>query len=202
MPCPEVEDVTGMAGDATQDVVGLVEHSRDGAEQQGWIEIALQGAIEADAVPRHIQRDTPVDADHITAGVAKLLENGRGTRSEMNRRHASADGVEDPPRVRQRELAIIVRAQVADPRIEHLHGVDAGVDLRAEIVGDDVGQLLAEAMPGIGMPVHQRLRLGEVVRMSAFDRVRGERERRSREADERDPAVELLLDLPDRCQHV
>src|SRR5262245_9285453 len=57
-------------------------------------------------------------------------------------------------------------------------------------------------MPRVGMAVHERLRACKIIRMSALDRVRGEREWRSGEADERDPTVELLLDQIDRFEHV
>ena len=51
------------------------------------------------------------------------------------RNESSAPGcatdVEDLLRVGQRELAIVGGAQRPDPRVEHLHRVDAGFDLRA-----------------------------------------------------------------------
>ena len=100
-------------------------------------------------------------------------------------------------RVGQRELAIVGGAERADPRVEHLHRVHSRLDLRDEVIRHDRRQLLAEAMPGVGMPVHQRLGLGERVRVSAFDRVRRQRERRAGKADERHPAAQLRLDLPD-----
>ena len=61
---------------------------------------------------------------------------------------------------------------------------------------------VAEAMPRGRRAVHQRLGVREVVRVAAFDRVRRERERRAGKSDERHAAGELLLDLPDRLEHV
>ena len=58
---------------------------------------------------------------------------------------AAGDGAEDLPRVREGELAIVVRVERAHPRVEHLHGVHAGVDLGDEIVGDEGRQLVGEA---------------------------------------------------------
>ncbi len=104
--------------------------------------------------------------------------------------------------VGQDELAIIVRVQRADPRVEHLHDVHARVDLREEIVGDDVRQKLAEAMPGFRRSVHQRLRMSERGGMSTFDRVGRQRERCARKSDQRDAPGELVLDLTDGIQHV
>src|SRR5207249_3274595 len=103
---------------------------------------------------------------------------------------------------RQDELTIVARVQRADPGIEYLHRVDARLDLRDEIVADDVGQQLTEAMPGGRGAVHDRFRAGEGVRMPAFDRVRRQGKRRARESDEGYPAGELTLDLPDGLEHV
>ena len=93
--------------------------------------------------------------------------------------------LKDLPRVGERELAIIVGVEGADPRVEHLHGVDAGVNLRDQIVGDERSPAVGEAMPGRRIAVHQALGEGEVVRVPAFDGVRGQRERRAGKPDER-----------------
>ena len=41
---------------------------------------------------------------------------------------------EDPAGMGQDELAVVGGVERADPRIEHLHGVHAGVDLRDQVV--------------------------------------------------------------------
>ena len=50
--------------------------------------------------------------------------------------HHRPELAEDLLRVRESELAVVCRAERADPRIEHLHGVDSGVDLGGEVVAD------------------------------------------------------------------
>ena len=142
-------------------------------------------------VPGLVERRAPVGADHVAAGLAQLVEDRSGADAEMNRRHAGRrDALEDLLRVRQDELAVVGGVQRADPRVEHLHGVDAGFDLRDEIVADDVGEQIAEAVPRGGVAVHQRLGVREVVRVAAFDRVRRQRERRAGESDQRHAAAE------------
>jgi hypothetical protein len=69
------------------------------------------------------------------------------------------------------ELAVVGRVQGADPGIEDLNGIHARVDLRGQIVSDDGRQRFTESVPGLGMPVHERLRPGEIRGMAAFDRV-------------------------------
>ena len=49
----------------------------------------------------------------------------------------SARALEDASRVRQDELAVVARVERADPRVEDLHGVDARLDLRHQVLGDD-----------------------------------------------------------------
>ena len=62
--------------------------------------------------------DAPVGADDVAARLAQQVERRRGAGAEVNRRHASFDRGEDPPRVRQGELLVIRRTERADPRVE------------------------------------------------------------------------------------
>jgi len=58
---PEIEDVAGPAAYTIEDVLSPIEHAPRRAEQQCRIEIALHGAIAANAIPRHVHRETPID---------------------------------------------------------------------------------------------------------------------------------------------
>ena len=98
--------------------------------------------------------------------------------------------------MRQREFAVVVGVERPDPRVEHLHGIDARVDLRLEVIGDHRRQPIGETMPRGRIAVHQALGQREVVRVAALDGVGRERERRAGKADERDPVAELAFDLP------
>ena len=44
------------------------------AEQHGRVEVALDAAIEADRRPAAVERDAPVEPDHVAARVAQLRE--------------------------------------------------------------------------------------------------------------------------------
>ena len=83
----EIEDVPGPAAGALEHVVGCGERAIERAEQQRGIEVALNRPIEADALPRFVERGAPVGADHVTARLAQLGENRAGADAEMNRRH-------------------------------------------------------------------------------------------------------------------
>ena len=148
MPWPRLKMWPGASARPGEHVVGRRERAIERSEQQRRIQIALNRAIEPDALPRFVERRAPVGADHGAARLAQLAEDRACAHAEVNRGHvvaASASNIR--PRVRQDELAVVARVQCADPRIEHLHGVHAGLDLRDQIVGDDVGQQRAEPVP-------------------------------------------------------
>jgi hypothetical protein len=76
-----------------------------------------------------------------------------GPDAEVNRRHAQVlDAVEDLLRVGEDELAVVLRVQLADPRVEHLHGVHTGFDLRRQIFADDVGEQIQKACHAFEWP--------------------------------------------------
>ena len=56
-------------GATTQDIVDTFLHFRDGSEQRNRIQISLQGSIVTDGLPAVIERDSPIQADHISASL-------------------------------------------------------------------------------------------------------------------------------------
>src|SRR5262245_57631961 len=71
----EVENVTRPSTRACKHFVGRGEYAIERSEQQRRIEVALDAAVEADALPRLVERRPPVGADHIAAGVAQVAED-------------------------------------------------------------------------------------------------------------------------------
>ena len=104
--------------------------------------------------------------------------------------------------MRERELTVVCRAQGTHPGVKQLHRIDTRVDLRDQIVPDERRQLVAEEMPGVGVPVHQGLGAGKVVGMATFDCVRGERERRACESDQGNTAGQFALNLVYRLKNM
>ena len=93
---------------------------------------ARSGPIRSQASSSGVRQSAPMTS---TARLAHLAENRAGADAEMNRRHVERrERLEDAARVGQDELAVVARVQRADPRVEDLHGVDAGLDLRHQIV--------------------------------------------------------------------
>jgi hypothetical protein len=73
-----------------------------------------------------------------------------------------------------------------------LDGVGAGGDLAAQVGVDQAGQPPEQGVPGVRMPVHERLGARVVACAAALDQVRGERERSAAEADQRHASAQSL----------
>src|SRR5882672_7306634 len=84
-PMAEVEDVTRPAGGAPQDVTHLAVALRGGSEERRRLEIALNRAL-TDTDPRRVERDPPVDADHVTTGRCEIFQESRRSRTEVDQR--------------------------------------------------------------------------------------------------------------------
>ena len=118
----------GPSARAFEHIVGAGEDAFERPEQPGRIEVALNGAVVPDPLPRVVQRDAPVGADDVAARLANLAQDRARADAEMDRRHVvGRERVEDAAGVGQDELAVVAGIQRADPRVEHLDGVDAGL---------------------------------------------------------------------------
>src|SRR4029077_12100810 len=73
----EVEDVPRAAAGSAQDVARALAHEPGRTEQQGRLEVALNAAVMADARPRLVQVDAPVQRDYVGASASDRLEQMR-----------------------------------------------------------------------------------------------------------------------------
>ena len=112
----------------------------------------------------------------------------------------SADSLEHLARGGKGEGRVVRRRQRAGPAVEELDRRGAGGDLGPQRREGDVGEAVGEAVPELGLGVHEGLRPGERARRAALDEVARERERRAGEADQRH--VQLADDDADRLEHV
>ena len=84
----QVEDVPRPSAGALEHFVGRGDDAIERAEQHRGIQVALDAAIEPDALPGFVERRAPVGADHVAARGTQLAENRAGADAEMDRRHA------------------------------------------------------------------------------------------------------------------
>ena len=117
----------------------------------------------------------------------------------MDRRNTGAlQTGEDPGHGRQDITAIVHRGKTADPAVEDLNHLGAGLNLRQEVVDHQATEARHQRIPEGGLRVHQPLGRQELARRLALDQVAGEREGRSRKADDGDRRVELPAEEADR----
>jgi hypothetical protein len=105
--------------------------------------------------------------------------------------------LEQLPRMRKNEIAVIFRAQGTDPGVKDLEDLRTGLHLGFSQSGDAVHETAHQGVPGRGVFRHQLLGSDIVFRRAAFDHVAGERKRRAAEADERHFPFQFLPDDPD-----
>src|SRR5712691_11539704 len=85
-PVAEVEDMAGPARGAFENVRDLTVALGRRREQRCRLEIPLDCAI-PDPRPRSLERNAPVDADHVAARCREIFEKGGGASAEVDERH-------------------------------------------------------------------------------------------------------------------
>src|SRR5436190_14600927 len=129
-PMAQVEDVPRPSRGALQDITDLTRAFTLRRQQRGGLEVALDRAI-ADSRPGGVERNAPVDADHVAAGGREILEKGRRAGAEMNEGSAGlARDRQGLSAVRRGVGAIVIGGQTTNPAVEQLQRVGAGTRLR------------------------------------------------------------------------
>ena len=161
-------------------------------------------AVGADRRPRLVEALTPVDADHVAAGLGEIRQDGRRADAEVDQRHAGVgEAVEDPlacaaartrdsRRGRARRPTNRRSAAPARRRRPAPAGSRSSTSAKSAQSRCHAARLL----------VHERLGAEIVRRRPAFDRVGRQRERRAAEPDQRHASFELAAQEPDRLEHV
>ena len=78
----------GFAGSAPQNIRDPSLDLMDRPEQGDRIKVSLHRTIVAHEGPGFVERDPPIDSDHISACLPHRLQNCRGACAEVNKRHA------------------------------------------------------------------------------------------------------------------
>jgi hypothetical protein len=121
--------------------------------------------------------------------------------AEVDPRHPEVGHAGEHLAARRHDVLFVVgRGQRAGPRVEQLDGRRACFHLRPQAGDGEVGQAVEQVGPQGRVAVHQRLRPPVRARRLALDEVARNRERRAREADQRDR--ELAHELAHGLGHV
>src|ERR1700680_1536086 len=88
-----------------------------------------------------------------------------------DRRVASADLFDQKLRGGEREFAVLLKIQLADPGVKQLDRGSAGGNLRAQISGGGASDALQQRAEEVRIVVEHRFRGGESILAVAFDHV-------------------------------
>jgi hypothetical protein len=105
--------------------------------------------------------------------------------------------LEHPGAVRLHICSVVGQRERPGPRVEHLDGIHARIDLHFQECGGEPGQCRHQGVPGVGRAEHHRLCALVVPAGPSLDEVGRQRERSARETDQRDVA-QLTHQQPDR----
>ena len=87
-PVAEIKNVPRPSLRPIEHVFGSRQHAIERPKEKGGIEIALNRAVVADAIPRVVQVNAPVCADDVATRLAQVVKDVRRAGPEMDRRHA------------------------------------------------------------------------------------------------------------------
>jgi carboxymethylenebutenolidase len=195
----KIEDVARASGSAAEDVFRARLQFLPIGEEQNGIEIALHRALMTEASPAIVERDTPVEPDHVGSSLfhggqergAVGAEINDGRASFLQLPHHAGD-------VGEHVAAIVFHAEASDPTVENLNHVGAGAHLLGGVGRGDDNQFAHQRLPVGGRVVHHFLGVDVVARASAFDHVAGEGERSATKADHGNAVGKMLCDQAHR----
>ena len=194
----EVEDVAGPSTGGAQNLFDALLEKFDRGEERDGIEIALHCVTVADGAPAFVEGLPPVEADHVGAGRSHGFEQARGFNAEVDDGHAqSLHGADEALGRFEGIVAIVGETERADPAVEDLNDVGAGLHLQAAVLGQHDDELVEEAAPGEGVAIHHLLGVDVIARAAAFDHVAGQRERRAAKADDAEAIAKVGGDFFD-----
>ena len=197
---PQVEDVARPPCGGGEDRVRRRCDPLPRAEEQRRVEVPLDALRLAHGGPALVERDAPVEPDHVPSGRGHERQQRRGAGPEVDRRHV--DRGEDPRRPGRDELRIVRGRERADPRVEELDHVGAGAHRLLNVSREPVGEALHQGMPRLRLGVHERLHARKVAARLALDEIAGDRERPAAEADDGLPGGELAAHDADALEQV
>src|SRR5436305_10689877 len=163
----EVEDVAGAVRRPVENDFGAAAYDVGRGEECDRVEVAHDGNF-AEPRPCVVEPHAPVEADNVAARLLHQLKKSGSARAEVYDGDAGLDALDDLARVRQDVFAVVVVAQSADPRVEDLDGLRAGLYLRVEVARERARDCRHQRVPCARVRVHQTLCVDVVLRAAAL----------------------------------
>src|SRR5580693_520852 len=138
----KIEDVAGVPAGESKNMFGARLQLFPIRKEQNGIQIALYRAAVLEIAPGLVEWDPPVEADDLGSGLTHRGKQCRGVGAKINYRGSGLLQTLDQVRqVGQDVAAIVFDAEAADPTVENLDDVGAGVHLGGGVLGGDIHQL-------------------------------------------------------------
>ena len=177
---------------------GVLERVRR-REQGSRVEVALQ-RLAAHERSHAVERHAPIDAERLEGQLGERRVEVGSADGDVDARHAErCERLEHARGVRQPEGAVGGLVVQTSPGVEELDDLRARADLFAQVPDAHLGELLEQGMRGVGFGLQEGAEDVVLLAACALNGVRGERERRAAEADQRH--ARLATDQPDRVRH-
>ena len=172
-----------------------------GREEHGRVEVSLDGT-RPDAPPALVERDAPVEADHVAARPRPSPAAGSRCRCRSgSRSHPRRAGRRGPVPTTARRTPRSPPARGRRPTSRTTAPRPRRrVPARRRRRRTSSASFSSSAVPHLRLAVHQRLRHGEVARRPPFDEVPRDRERAAAEADDGLVVPQLAPHDPDRLE--
>jgi hypothetical protein len=154
-------------------------------KQQRRIEISLQRVRRPETPERSVERSAVVERHAFRGQRGQVLQQMVAGPGEDHARSPARQLREHAPRPRHGVAAVVLAAQRAGPGVEQHQHLGAVVRLVAQVRRDRGRELVHQSREVALGVVHQRAQVREALAAAAFDRVRGQRERRAAETDQR-----------------
>src|SRR3972149_3366074 len=176
----KVEDVARASARHVDYLLDPLPYLGDRAEEDYGVEVALYGLVIADGLPCVVEPDLPVDSDDVSPGELNEVEIGACVGAEVYYGHALfPDPLYYLLCIWHRVVPEVVRPEAPDPAVEELHYLRSGVYLGLEVYDYDLGDLVHQYLPALGVRVHELFCVDVVLRALALDYVARERKGRA-----------------------
>src|SRR5712692_2812056 len=154
-------------------------------QQNGWIDVSLQGDFRTKELANLSQLYAPVDAEDICPGSRHRREEMLRGLGVVNERNTSAHSGNDFLDGWKREIPVVLQIQLAAPGVEQLDSGSPRGDLGVQVRNRCLSNAVEQFAEGLRLVVETALGRGKAFLRFAFHHVTRERPRGGRKTQDR-----------------